>query len=79
MNDDQDGRQNGRLSVCTCVRCRSHSNLVILIGFLPNFIYGLLPSDFRSSPNMGFVRRTITKMANKMAAAYQFALFDTLP
>ena len=45
-----------------------------LIEFLPNFIYGLLPSNSRSSSNTGFVRQAITKMADKMAAAYQFRL-----
>ena len=71
-NDNQDGWQNGRrLSVCIY---RGHSNLVILIRFLPNFIhvYGLLPSNPGSSLNMSFVWQMITKMANKMAAAYQF-------
>ena len=69
-NDNEDGWQNGRcLSVCIY---RGHSNLVILIGFLPNFIYGLLPSNPDSSLDMSFVRQTITKMANKMAASYQF-------
>ena len=39
-NDNQNGWQNGHcLSVC--IYC-GHSNLVILIGVLPNFIYGLL-------------------------------------
>ena len=47
--------------------------LSFLFGFLPNFIYGLLPSNPRSSSNMGFVQRTISKMADKMATAYQFA------
>ena len=50
------------------------------IGFLPNFIYGLVPSNSHSGSNTGFVRRRITKMADKLAAAaYQFALVDTLP
>ena len=43
---------------------------------LPNFIYGLLPSN--SGLDIGFVRRTITKIADKMATAYQFAFVDTL-
>ena len=30
------------------------SNVVFLIGFLSNFIYGLLPSNSSSSSNMGF-------------------------
>ena len=51
------------------VRCCGHSNLVILIGFLPNFIYGLLPSNPGSSSNMSFVQQKITKMAT----ACQFA------
>ena len=42
-------------------------------GFLPIFIYGLLPSNPGTSSNMSFVRQTITKMADKMATAYQFA------
>ena len=36
-----------------------------------NFIYGLLSSNSHSSLNMDFVWRTITKMADKMAATYQ--------
>ena len=36
-------------------------------------IYGLLPSNSHSSSNMGFVRRTITQMAYKMAG-YQCPL-----
>ena len=68
-NDIQDGRQNGRRL----------SNVVVtltwsfLIGFLPNFKYGLLPSNSHRSLNMGFVGRMITKTADKTAAAYQFA------
>ena len=58
---------------------RCHSNLVIFIGIIPNFIYGLLPLDSRSSSNTGFVRRMLTKMADKTTVAYQFALVDTLP
>ena len=46
----------------------------LLIGFLPNFMYELLPSIFHSSSNMGFVRHPITKMADKMAATYQYPL-----
>ena len=46
----------------------------VLIGFLANFKYGLLPSNSCSSLNIGFVQRTITKMADKMVATYQFAL-----
>ena len=56
-----------RLSVCLSIRCCGHSNLVILIGFLPNFIYGLLPSNSHSL-NMGFVQQMIYKMVDKMAA-----------
>ena len=52
----------------------SWSLSVILIGFLPNFIYGLLPSTSRSISNAGFVRHLITKMADKMAATYQYPL-----
>ena len=53
--------------------CCSHSNLVISIGFLLNNIYRLLRSNSRSSLNMGFARRKITKMTEKMAVAYLFA------
>ena len=55
------------------VRSSGHSNLFILIGFLQKFIYGLLLSNPGSSSNMSFVRETITKMADKIAATYQFA------
>ena len=54
------------------IRCCGHSNLSFLISFLPNFIYGLLPSNPGSSLNMSFVVETIIKMADKMATAYQF-------
>ena len=57
----------------TFIRCCGHSNLVILIGLFPNFIYGLLSSNPGSSSNMSFARQTITKMADKMAAACQLA------
>ena len=61
------------------VRCRGHSYLVIFMGFLPNFLYGLLPSNSCSSSNTGLVGGTIIKMADKMAATYPFALVDNLP
>ena len=74
-NKNQDGRQNGCcLSMCAVVVTLS----LFLMGFFPNFIFGLLPSNSSSSSNTSFVLQTITKMANKMAAAYQFALVDTL-
>ena len=70
--DNQDGRQHGRhLSISAVVVTLTHS---FLIGFLPNFIYELLPSSFCSSSNMGFVRHPIIKMADKMAATYQYPL-----
>ena len=69
---NQDGRQNGRhLSISAVVVTLTQS---FLIGFLLNFVNELLPSTFRSSSNMGFVRHPITKMADKMAAAYQCLL-----
>ena len=70
--DNQDGRQNGRhLSTSAVVVTLTQS---FLIRFLPNFKYESLSSPFRSSSNMGFVRDTIIKMADKMAAAYQCLL-----
>ena len=45
-----------------------------LIRFLPNFIYGLLPSTFLPSLNKGFVPHPVTKMAVKIAADYQCQL-----
>ena len=45
---------------------------------LPNFIYGLLPSNSSSSSNTDYVRRTITKMADKMYAAYLHGVVVTL-
>ena len=45
-----------------------------LIRFLPNNIYGLLPSTSCSSPNTGFVWHQISKMADKLAATYQYLL-----
>ena len=73
-NDNQDGRQHDcRLSVSIVVVTLTQS---FLIGILPEFIYGLLPSNSYSSLNTCFVRRTLIKMAYKMAAIYQFALVD---
>ena len=75
-SDNQDGRQNGRhLSISAVVVTLTQS---FLIRLLPNFIYELLPSTFHSSSNMGFVRHTITKMADKSAAAYQCLLLWSL-
>ena len=58
-------------SLCLFVVTLTQSFLIL---FLPNFIYGLLPSTSRSSSNTGFVRHRITKMADKMAATYQYQL-----
>ena len=44
------------------------------IGFLPNFIYGLLSVTSRSRSNTGFVRHPIAKMVDKMTATYQYPL-----
>ena len=46
----------------------------ILIGFLPNFIYGLLASTSHSSWNTFFARHPIIKLADKMAATYHYPL-----
>ena len=71
-SDNQDGQQNGRhITIFTVVVTLTQS---FLIRFLPNFIYELLPSTFRSSLNTGFVRHLITKMADKMATANQCPL-----
>ena len=71
-SDYQDGRQNGRhLSISAVVVTLTRS---FLIRFLPNFIYELLSSPFRTSSNMSFVYHMITKMADKIAAAYQCLL-----
>ena len=64
----------GALLFLACQSVRGHSNSLILIGFIPNFIYGLFPSTSGSSSNMGFVQHPITKMADKMAATYQYLL-----
>ena len=58
-------------SVCLSVVILTPS---FFIGILPNFIYGLLPPASRPSSNTGFVRHQITKMADKMAATYQYPL-----
>ena len=56
-------------SIC----CYGHSNLVILNRISSkNFIYGLLSLNPGSGLNMSFVGQTITKMADKMVATYQF-------
>ena len=64
--DNQDGRH---LSISTVVVTLTRS---FLMGFLQNFIYRLLPSTFCSSLNVGFVRHPIIKIADKMAATYQY-------
>ena len=58
-------------SVCLSMVTLTQS---FLIGFLPNFAYGLFPPTSRSSSNTGFVRYPISKMADKMAATYQYPL-----
>ena len=69
-NNNQDGRQNGR-RLLVCIRPLLWSLLVVFNRISSKFhIYGLLPSNSVSSLNMIFVRRIITKMADKMAAAY---------
>ena len=71
-SDNQDGRQNGcQLSISAVMVTLAQS---FLIGFLPNFVYGLLLTTSRSSLIIGFVRHPITKMASKMAATYQYPL-----
>ena len=76
-SNNQDGQQKKRcLSMSAVVVTLAQS---LLIGFLPNFMYRLLPSNSCSSLNTSLVRRTIIKMGDKMAAAYQFALMDNLP
>ena len=52
-SDNEDGRQNGRsLSMSAVVVTLT---LSFVIGFLPNFMYGLLPSNSFSSSNTGLV------------------------
>ena len=67
-SDNQDGPH---ISISAVVVTLTQS---FLIGFLPNFIYGLLPSTSHSSSNTGFVRRPLNKMADKMASTYQYPL-----
>ena len=54
-----------------------------LIGFLPNFIYGLLPSNSRSSLNTVFFQSKISKKAVKIAATTSLSnlviIIDFLP
>ena len=71
---NQDGRQNGRCLLMSVVAV--HVTQSFFIEILPNCIhvYGLLSSNSHSSLNMSFVWRSITKMADKMAAAYQSLL-----
>ena len=62
-----------RPSVCPSVRLSVVTlTQSFLIGFLPNFIYGLLPSISRSSLNTGFVRHPIINMTDKMAVTYMY-------
>ena len=71
-SDNQDGRQHGRhLSISAVVVTLTQS---FLIGFLPNFEYGLFQSTSPSSSNTGFVQHPITKMADNMATIYQYPL-----
>ena len=75
-SDNLDGRQNGRhLLISTVVVTLTQS---FLVGFPPNFIYGLLLSASRSSLKRGFVQHPITEMADKMAATYQYPLLWSL-
>ena len=57
--------QQSLLTIQLSVSVRIQS---FLIGFLSNFMYGLLPSMSGSSVNTGCIRRAITKIAT----AYQF-------
>ena len=71
-SDNNNGRQNGgHLPISAVVVTLTQS---FFIAFLSNFIYELLPSTFRSSSNMGFVRHPITNMVDTMATAYQCPL-----
>ena len=75
-SDNQDGRQNDRrLSMSAVVVTQTQS---FLIGFLPNFIYWLLPSTSLLSLNRDFVRHSIPMMADKMTAAYLCLLLWSL-
>ena len=60
-----------RLSVSLSVVTLTQS---FLIGFLPNFMYGLRPPTSRACSKTGFARHPITMMADKMAAVYQCLL-----
>ena len=57
-----------RLSVLYC----GHSNLVIFNQISSKFHIWIASIKLCSSSNMGFFHRKIIKMADKMAAAYQF-------
>ena len=58
--------------------CCGHSNVVFFNRIFSKFHIRWIASIKLSLKwNIGFVRPTITKMADKMAIAYQFALVDT--
>ena len=61
-----------RPSVCLSLRCCGHSNFVIFNQISFKFHTYIASIKLCSSSNMGFGRRMITKMADKMAATYQF-------
>ena len=72
---------SARPSICLSVRCCGHSDLVISYQFPSKFHIWIFPSNSGLHLNMEFFRRTIIKMADKMAAAYQlhpYAVVDTL-
>ena len=73
MNDNQDGRQNGRhLSVCSC----GHSILVIYYPIASKFHIWI--TFIKLSPKLEYGLCPISQMAAKMATVCQFALVDTL-
>ena len=61
-----------------CLRNDNH-NLVIFLSYLFQISCIDCFHQTRSSSNTSFVRQMITKMADKMAATYQFAFVDNLP
>ena len=56
-------------SACLSVRCRGHSNLIIFNSISPKFHIWIASIKLSC-----FAQRRITKMADKMAAAYQCLL-----
>ena len=70
-SDNQDGQENGRRLWVSAV-------VIIFNRISSKFHMCITSIEFSFEFEYSFVQRTLTMMANNMAAAYQFTLVDTL-